>query len=117
MSDVKVQQKQSLSRQEAARVLAALAQGLGDDGKVTVELGGSTLELSVGDQVGYELEVEVDGDQIELELELVWSTSAQAPASPADDGSQKEEGGAEEDRSKDVPSGKGVSAGKARKPR
>ncbi|MBY3553482.1 amphi-Trp domain-containing protein [Modestobacter lapidis] len=93
MSDVKVQQKQTLSRQEAARLIAALAEGLGGDGKVTVQLGGSTLELSVADQVGYELEVEVDGDQIELELELKWSTSS-ASAEPADDDPD------EDDRSK-----------------
>ncbi len=47
MSDVKVEQKQSLSRQEVARLLVELADGLGDDGKVTVQLGNSTLELKV----------------------------------------------------------------------
>jgi amphi-Trp domain-containing protein len=80
VADVKVQQKQSLSRQEAARLIAALAEGLGEDGKVTVQLGNSTLELSMTDQVDWELEVEVDGDEIELELELKWRTSRRAPA-------------------------------------
>ncbi|HEX2072804.1 MAG TPA: amphi-Trp domain-containing protein [Geodermatophilus sp.] len=80
MSDVRVEQKQALSRQEAARFIAELAQGLGDDGKVTVRLGSSTLELSVADQLRCELEVAVDGDGIELELELKWSTSARATA-------------------------------------
>ena len=117
MSDVKVQQKQSLSRQEVARLVAALAEGLGEDGKVTVQLGNSTLELSVSDEVDWELEVEVDGDEIELELELKWSTSVRASATPEDDASTTAEDEAAEDRPKDVPSGKGASAGKARKPR
>jgi amphi-Trp domain-containing protein len=75
VADVKVQQKQALSRQEAARFIAALAQGLGDDGTVTVQLGSSTLELSVAGQLDCELEVAVDCEEIELELELKWSTS------------------------------------------
>jgi amphi-Trp domain-containing protein len=66
VSDLKVEQKQTLSRQEAARFMEALAEGLGEDGKVTVRLGNSTLELSVADQVDCELEVTVDGDEIEL---------------------------------------------------
>src|SRR5688500_8421020 len=74
-SEVKIEQKQVLSRTEAARFIAALAEGLADDGKVTVRLGSSTLELSVASQVDCELEVAVDGDEIELELELKWSVS------------------------------------------
>jgi amphi-Trp domain-containing protein len=91
VSDVKVQQKQSLSRQEAARFIAALAEGLGEDGKVAVRLGNSTLELSVADQVDWELEVEVDGDEIELELELKWSTSGRASAEATEDESEEDE--------------------------
>jgi amphi-Trp domain-containing protein len=91
VSDVKVQQKQALSRQEAARLIAALAEGLGEDGKVTVQLGNSTLELSVTDEVDWELEVEVDGDEIELELELKWSTSGRASAEAAEDESEEDQ--------------------------
>ncbi len=100
VSDVRVQQKQSLSRQEAARFIAALAEGLGEDGKVAVRLGNSTLELSVTDQVDCELEVEVDGDEIELELELKWSTSGRASAEAAED--ESEETDPEVDESDDV---------------
>jgi amphi-Trp domain-containing protein len=82
VSDVKVEQKQTLSRQEAARFIQALADGLGDDGRVTIQLGTSTLELSVASQVDCELEVAVDGDEIELELELKWSISGR-PSSEA----------------------------------
>jgi amphi-Trp domain-containing protein len=100
VSDVKVQQKQSLSRQDAARLIAALADGLGEDGKVTVRLGNSNLELSVTDQVDWELEVVVDGDEIELELELKWSTSGRATAETAEDESEEDE--SEEDESEEV---------------
>ena len=44
MSEVKIEQKQSLTRQEAARFIAALANGLGDDGRVTVHMGSSSVE-------------------------------------------------------------------------
>ena len=67
MSDLKVEQKQTLSREEAARLITALAEGLSAGGKVTVQMGNSTLELSVAGQVDCELEVAVDGDEIELE--------------------------------------------------
>jgi amphi-Trp domain-containing protein len=80
VSDVRLEQKQSLSRKEAARFIAQLAEGLADDGTVTVALGSSTLEFSVSDQLRCELEVAVDGDEIELELELKWSSSDGASA-------------------------------------
>ena len=91
MSDVRVEQKQALSRQEAARFIAELAEGLADSGKVTVRLGGSTLELSVADQLRCELEVAVDGDGIELELELKWSTSGRASAESMEEEPEEDE--------------------------
>jgi amphi-Trp domain-containing protein len=84
VADVNVQQTQALSRQQAARFIAALAEGLGDDGKVAVRLGSSTLELSVASQVHCDFEVAVDGDQIELKLRLNWSTSGRASVESAD---------------------------------
>jgi amphi-Trp domain-containing protein len=112
VSDVKVQQKQSLSRQEAARFIAALAEGLGEDGKVTIRLGNSTLELSVADQVNWELEVEVDGDEIELELELKWSTSGRASAEATEDESDEVESEpvSAEDDAEEPESGRDASA-------
>jgi amphi-Trp domain-containing protein len=91
VSDVKVEQKQELSREEVARFVAGLASGLGDDGKVTVELGTSTLEFSVAGRVRCELEVKVDGDEIELELELKWSTADRASAGSEDDDSEDDD--------------------------
>jgi amphi-Trp domain-containing protein len=125
VSDVKVQHKQALSRQEAARFIAALAEGLGEDGAVTLRLGSSTLELSVASQVDCELEVAVDGDEFELELELKWSTSGRPSADAAQDGSQADEFAegeseeedesegdeAEEDVSEEAASGQEVASG------
>ena len=85
VSDVKVETKQALSRQEAARFIAELAKGLGYDGKVTLRLGSSTVELAVADQLHVELEMAVDGDEIELEMELKWSTSGRASAASSKD--------------------------------
>src|SRR4051812_22515694 len=84
MSELKVEQKQSLSRTEAAHLVADLAEGLKGDGAVTLHLGGGTVELRVGTQVRCELEVEVDGQEFELELELKWSSSNGGSAEPED---------------------------------
>ncbi len=97
MPDVKVQQEQALTRQEAARFIAALAEGLTGDGKVTVQLGSSTVELSVAAKVDWEFEVAVDGDEIELELK--WSTSGRSSAEATDDESAEDQ--TEEDDSQD----------------
>ena len=75
MSDVEVSRTESLSRSEAARGLAALAEAMADGGRVEVELGASRLKLHVPDQVRCEIELEIDGEEIELELELKWSTA------------------------------------------
>jgi amphi-Trp domain-containing protein len=96
VSDVKVEQKQRLSRQEIARFIAALAEGLGDDGRVKVRLGNSTVELSVASQVDCEFEVAVDGDEVELELELKWSISGRPSAEKAQDGFDADEFGEDE---------------------
>ncbi len=79
MSDVKVENKVTMTRQEAARWLADVAQALSADGKAKFRLAGSTVELEVPDEVRCEAELEVDGDEIELEFEMKWST-AHAPA-------------------------------------
>jgi amphi-Trp domain-containing protein len=104
VSDLKVEQKQTLSREEVARLITALAEGLGAGGKVTVPMGSSTLELSVAGQVDWELEVAVDGDEIELELELKWSTSGRASASSAEEESEDDEG-AEDEAAEDEAAG------------
>jgi len=96
VSDLKVERKQTLSREDAARLVAALAEGMSSGGKVTVQLGSSTLELSMAAQVDCELEVAVDGDEIELELELKWSTSGRATAGSSEEESDDTDAGEDE---------------------
>ena len=97
MSGLKVEQKQSLSRAETAKLVADLAEGLKGDGEVTLKLGGGTVELTVGSQIRCELEVEADGEKFELELELKWSSSDGGSArSAAEDEPDDEAEGADE---------------------
>ncbi|MDT7574653.1 MAG: hypothetical protein QOH17_986 [Pseudonocardiales bacterium] len=88
MSDVEVSRAESLSRTEAARRLAALADALADGGRVEMELGASKVKLHVPEQIRCEIEVEIDGEEIELELELKWSV-APAPAEHVAEGAVK----------------------------
>jgi len=75
MSDVKVEHKVVMSRAELAQWIADVGKALSGEGKVSIRLDDSTVELEVPDRVRFEAEVEVDGDEIELELELKWSTA------------------------------------------
>jgi len=84
MSDVEISRTESLTRQQAARRLSALAAALDDDGHVEVELGASTVKLHVPDHVRCEIEVEVDGDEVELEVELTWSTAPEQAGAEQD---------------------------------
>jgi amphi-Trp domain-containing protein len=101
MSVLKVEQKQSLSRAEAAKVVADLAEGLKRDGEVTLKVGGGTVELTVGSQVRCELEVESDGEKFELELELKWSSSDGAASQKDED--DEASGGETADSAQRVP--------------
>ena len=80
MSDGKIEQKVTLSRQEAARWLAELAKALGDGGTVEVALVGSTVPLNLPDEFQCELELEPHGDKVELEIEFSWPNPRTEPA-------------------------------------
>ena len=85
MSDVKVELKESLTRQQAADRLSALARAIAEGGKVDLELGEATVTLRVPDDMRTEFEVEIDGDELELELEFKWSmTRAETSPGAAD---------------------------------
>jgi amphi-Trp domain-containing protein len=86
MSDMKVELKESLTRQQAAEKLSALAKSLAEGGDVDLKLGNTTVGIRVADEVRTEFEVEVEGDEFELELELKWSAArAKEPAATARD--------------------------------
>jgi amphi-Trp domain-containing protein len=75
MKDLKFEQKRSLSRQEAADQLTALADALREGGEAELELGPGTLGLRIPDDLHSEMEVEIGEGEIELEIELKWATA------------------------------------------
>ncbi|WAU82965.1 amphi-Trp domain-containing protein [Streptomyces sp. Qhu-G9] len=85
MTDLKFEQKRSLSRTEAADQLTALADALRKGGDVDLEFGHGTLSLKIPDDLRSEIEIEVDDGEIELEIEFTWPSRAarKAPARSA----------------------------------
>jgi amphi-Trp domain-containing protein len=73
MSDVKVERKESLSRDEAAVWLSLLAKAFTTGDHAELPFGPSSVSLYIPDRVRAELEVEVEGDEVEVEIEFKWS--------------------------------------------
>ena len=82
MSDVKLESKESISRQDAAEWLTLLSEAFAKGSHVELPFGPGSVSLHVPDRVRAEFEVEVEGDEVEVELEFKWST-AQPAAAPA----------------------------------
>jgi amphi-Trp domain-containing protein len=84
MADVKLERKESLSREDAAVWLHALSRAFAHGGEVELPMGGGTLGLQLPEQVEAEFEVEVDGDEVEVEVEFKWSTArSEIPEQPS----------------------------------
>ena len=99
MSDLEIERKESLTRQETAKRLMAIGEALAGGDEVELDLGGTSLSLRVADDVRVEVEVEVNGDEYELELELKWSLGrAASPAGAAADGEANERPGKRKSR-------------------
>ena len=74
MPDISFERKRSLSRQEAAVWLKALAKGFADGDEVKLPVGGGgVVTLRIPEHVEAEFEVDVSGDEVEVELEFTWS--------------------------------------------
>jgi amphi-Trp domain-containing protein len=74
MSDVKVERKESLSRDDAATWLSLLARAFNTAGDhAELPFGTSSVSLHIPDRVRAELEVEVEGNEVEVEVEFKWS--------------------------------------------
>jgi amphi-Trp domain-containing protein len=80
MSDVKLERKESISRQDAAEWLTLLAEAFAKGSHVELPFGPGSVSLHVPDQVRAEFEVEVERDEVELEVEFKWSTAQPAAA-------------------------------------
>jgi len=72
MKLLEVTQKETLSREEAAKRLHAIADSLAGHDNVDVQRDGLRLEFHVPDEVAYKVELEVEDDGTELEIELNW---------------------------------------------
>jgi amphi-Trp domain-containing protein len=72
MSDVKLERKESVSRAEAADLLAMLARAFMAGGHTELPFGPGTVTLHIPDGVRVEFEVEVEDDEVELEVEFSW---------------------------------------------
>ena len=73
MSDVKIERKESLSRDEAAQLLSLLSAAFTAGEHAELPFGPSSVSLYIPDRVRAELEVEVEGDEVEVEVEFKWS--------------------------------------------
>lgn len=72
MKDLAYEQKRSLSRLEAADLLAALAAALREGGEAELDLGPGRLSLRIPEELRSEIEIEVEDGEIELEIEFRW---------------------------------------------
>jgi amphi-Trp domain-containing protein len=73
MSDLKVERKESLSRDEAAQLLSLLSKAFTAGDHAELPFGPSEVTLYIPDRVRTEIEVEVEGDEVEVEVEFKWS--------------------------------------------
>ena len=73
MSDVKIERKESLSRDEAAMWLSLLSEAFASGDHAELPFGPSLVSLNIPDRLRAEVEVEVDGDEVEVEVEFKWS--------------------------------------------
>ena len=85
MTELKFERKATVSRADAAVLLAEIAQALASEGEFKLERDGQKLELGVAAEVRMEFEVEIEDAETEIEIELKWSsgTAPPGPASPA----------------------------------
>jgi amphi-Trp domain-containing protein len=72
MELLQVKQKERVSREEAARRLHELADGLARHNEVEFERGGMQFKLRVADEVELEVELEIEDTGTQLEIELTW---------------------------------------------
>ena len=72
MDIIKIESTETLSREQAAARLRALADEIASHNEVELDLDGKRLRIHVADEVRLDLEVEVGDDETELEIELKW---------------------------------------------
>ena len=72
MDLVELKEKSTLSREDAAARLRAIADELAANNDLVIERGDLRFTAHVPDQVSLKLEVEIEDEGTELEIELTW---------------------------------------------
>jgi amphi-Trp domain-containing protein len=72
MDIVKIEKKQTLSREEAANQLRAIADELASGNGILMERDGLRVTVNLPDEVTMEVEVEIEHDEREFEITLSW---------------------------------------------
>jgi amphi-Trp domain-containing protein len=72
MDILEIEQKETLSREEAAARLKRFAEMLSKNNDLEFERGGMQIKVHVPDEVHLKVELELETDERELEIELTW---------------------------------------------
>ncbi len=72
MDIAKLEDKQTLRREEAAARLHEIADELASGNDVVMERGGMRFVVKVPDEIRMKVEVEIEDDEREVEIELTW---------------------------------------------
>ena len=72
MDILEIEQKETVSREEAAARLRAFAEMLPRNNDLEFERGGMQIKVHVPDEVRLKVELELETDERELEIELTW---------------------------------------------
>jgi amphi-Trp domain-containing protein len=72
MDILEIEQKETVSREEAAARLKAFAEALSRNNDLEFERGGMKMKVHVPDEVRLKVELELETDERELEIELTW---------------------------------------------
>lgn len=72
MDILEIEQKETLSREDAAARMHAIADMLARNNEIEFERAGTRIVVKVPDEVHFKLELEVETDERELEIELKW---------------------------------------------
>ena len=73
MDILKIESEETLSREEVAARLHAIADALASNNDVELEWGSKHVRVHVADEVRLELEIEVGETETEFEIELKWT--------------------------------------------
>jgi amphi-Trp domain-containing protein len=72
MDILEIEQKETVSREEAAARLKGFAEMLSQNNDLEFERGGMKIKVHVPDEVQLKVELELETDERELEIELTW---------------------------------------------